>query len=75
MGVPELRQAVAAHSGRHAGVDVDDWAGEALITVGATEALSAAFLALLNTGDEVERRFAVSLAMSFSLCCIDRSSV
>jgi len=52
MGVPELRQAVAAHSRRQAGIEVD-WQGEALVTVGATEALAAAFLALLNAGDEV----------------------
>ena len=52
MGVPELRQAVAAHSGRHAGIPVD-WQTESLITLGATEALAAAFLGLLNAGDEV----------------------
>ncbi|PSC76310.1 aminotransferase isoform A [Micractinium conductrix] len=52
MGLPELRQAVAAHSGRHAGLPVD-WQRETLVTVGATEALAAAFLALLNAGDEV----------------------
>lgn len=52
MGVPELRQAVAAHSGRHAGIPVD-WQTETLVTSGATEALAAAFLALLNAGDEV----------------------
>lgn len=52
MGVPELRQAVARHSHRHAGVAVD-WQREVLVTVGATEALAAAFLGLLNQGDEV----------------------
>ncbi|KAL4431641.1 hypothetical protein ABPG77_001483 [Micractinium sp. CCAP 211/92] len=52
VGVPELRQAVAAHSARQTGIQVD-WQGEALVTVGATEALAAAFLALLNAGDEV----------------------
>lgn len=52
MGVPELRQAVARHSQRHAGVAVD-WQREVLVTVGATEALAAAFLGLLNQGDEV----------------------
>lgn len=41
-----------AHSGRHAGIPVD-WQSETLVTSGATEALAAAFLALLNAGDEV----------------------
>ncbi|KAI3436192.1 hypothetical protein D9Q98_002247 [Chlorella vulgaris] len=52
MGLPQLRQAVAAHSERHAGIPVDPQT-EVLITVGATEALAAAFLGLLNAGDEV----------------------
>lgn len=48
-------QAIAAHSGRHAGIPVD-WQSETLVTSGATEALAAAFLALLNAGDEVRGR-------------------
>lgn len=52
MGLPQLRQAVAAHSGRHAGIPVD-WQTETLVTLGATEALASAFLGLLNAGDEV----------------------
>lgn len=52
MGVPELRQAVARHSARFAGLEAD-WQTETVITVGATEALAAAFLGLLNEGDEV----------------------
>ncbi len=52
LGLPEARQAVATHSERYAGLRVD-WASETLITVGATEALAAAFLGLLNPGDEV----------------------
>jgi hypothetical protein len=52
MGLSELRQAVAAHSGRHAGIAVD-WQTESLITLGATEALAGAFLGLLNARDEV----------------------
>jgi N-succinyldiaminopimelate aminotransferase len=51
-GLPELRQAVAAHYGRTQGL-VFDWAGEVTITSGATEALAAAFLGLLEAGDEV----------------------
>lgn len=52
MGVPDLRQAVAAHSERYTDIKVD-WSTETLITLGATEALASAFLGLLNPGDEV----------------------
>ena len=51
-GIPELRQAVARHSQRYSGIPVD-WQSETLVTVGATEALAAAFLGLVNPGDEV----------------------
>lgn len=51
-GIPELRQAVARHSKTFAGIDVK-WDSETLITVGATEAIAAAFLGILNAGDEV----------------------
>ncbi len=51
-GLPELRQAVAAHYGRNQGLDLD-WASEITITSGATEALAAAFLSLIDPGDEV----------------------
>ncbi|KAK9813470.1 hypothetical protein WJX73_000730 [Symbiochloris irregularis] len=51
-GIPELRQAVARHSERYVGLPVN-WQTETLITVGATEALAAAFLGLVNPGDEV----------------------
>src|SRR4051812_2379019 len=51
-GLPPLRQAIAAHrKGRYGlGYDPDT---EILVTVGATEAISAAILALCETGDEV----------------------
>ena len=52
MGVPELRQAVAAHSARQCGLELD-WASQTLITLGATEALASAFFGFLNPGDEV----------------------
>ncbi|KAA5602393.1 aminotransferase [Blastochloris sulfoviridis] len=52
MGLPALRQAVAASSKRWLGLDVD-WEREVLVTSGATEALADAFFALLNAGDEV----------------------
>ena len=51
-GIPELREAVAAHVERFRGA-VYDPADEVLVTAGATEALSGALLALLDTGDEV----------------------
>jgi N-succinyldiaminopimelate aminotransferase len=51
-GLPELRAAVAAHYARHQGLDLD-WQGEVTITSGATEALAAAFLGLIEPGDEV----------------------
>lgn len=51
-GLPELRQAVAGHYERTQGLDLD-WSGEVTVTSGATEALAAAFLALIEPGDEV----------------------
>lgn len=52
LGVPELRQAVARHSAAFDGLDVN-WQTECLVSVGATEGLCAAFMGLLNPGDEV----------------------
>lgn len=51
-GVPELRTAIAAHQKRFYGLDLDPEA-EVLVTAGATEAIAAAMLALLEPGDEV----------------------
>ena len=51
MGVPELRQAVAGHAKRFYNLDVD-WQTEVMVTSGATEALAATILSLLNPGDE-----------------------
>jgi aspartate/methionine/tyrosine aminotransferase len=51
-GLPELRQAVAAHYQRTQGLDLDAMS-EVTVTSGATEALAATFFALLNPGDEV----------------------
>src|SRR3712207_5733820 len=51
-GIPELREAIAQHQQRFSGLDYDP-GSEVLVTAGATEALSAALLALLDTGDEV----------------------
>ncbi|MCW2566478.1 MAG: aminotransferase [Mycobacterium sp.] len=51
-GVPELRHAVAEHQRRVYGFDHDPDT-EVLITAGATEALTAAIMALCEPGDEV----------------------
>jgi aspartate/methionine/tyrosine aminotransferase len=51
-GLPELRQAVGAHYARSQGLDLD-WQTEVTVTSGATEALAAAFFALIEPGDEV----------------------
>ncbi|MEU1163242.1 pyridoxal phosphate-dependent aminotransferase [Streptomyces sp. NPDC005921] len=51
-GVPELRTAIAAHQERRYGLSYDPDA-EVLVTAGATEAIAAALLALLEPGDEV----------------------
>ncbi|GAA2739468.1 pyridoxal phosphate-dependent aminotransferase [Kitasatospora cinereorecta] len=51
-GVPELRQAIAEHQQRFHGLTYDPDT-EVLVTAGATEAIAAALLALLEPGDEV----------------------
>jgi N-succinyldiaminopimelate aminotransferase len=51
-GMPELRQAIAAHQRRYYDLSYDP-DSEVLVTVGATEAVSASILALCEPGDEV----------------------
>ena len=51
-GVPELRQAIAAHAKRFYGLSYDPDT-EVLVTAGATEAVAATMLALVEPGDEV----------------------
>jgi len=51
LGIPELRQAIAAHNKRFHGLDVD-WQTQVMVTTGATEALAASILALIEPGDE-----------------------
>ena len=51
-GVPELRAAIADHQRHFYGLDYDP-ATEVFVTAGATEAIAAALLALLEPGDEV----------------------
>ncbi|MGP3926559.1 pyridoxal phosphate-dependent aminotransferase [Streptomyces sp. 8N616] len=51
-GIPELRTAVAEHQRRRYGLGFDP-DHEVLVTAGATEAVAASLLALLEPGDEV----------------------
>jgi len=51
-GIPELRTAIAAHQERRYGLSFDPDT-EVLVTAGATEAIAAALLGLLEPGDEV----------------------
>ena len=52
IGMPVLREAIAEHQQRFYGLTVDP-DREVLVTAGATEALAATLLALLQDGDEV----------------------
>jgi N-succinyldiaminopimelate aminotransferase len=52
IGIPELRDAVARHQRRFYDLSYDP-ATEVLVTAGATEAITAAILALCETGDEI----------------------
>ncbi|GGW62641.1 aminotransferase [Streptomyces lucensis JCM 4490] len=68
-GVPELRTAIAGHQLRHYGLSYDPDT-EVLVTAGATEAIAASLLALLEPGDEVVAlepyydSYAASIAMA-----------
>jgi len=50
-GLPELREAIAAHYAARQGMALD--ADEIIVTSGATEAIAASLLALVSPGDEV----------------------
>jgi aspartate/methionine/tyrosine aminotransferase len=52
MGLPELRQAAAAHFKHWQGLDLDP-DSEIMVTSGATEAIAGALMALVSPGDEV----------------------
>ena len=52
LGIAPLRQAIAAQRNRHFGIDYDPDT-EVLVTVGATEAIAAAVLGLVEPGSEV----------------------
>ncbi len=51
-GMPELRRAIADHQRRWYGIELDPET-EIVVTAGATEALAAALLGMLDAGDEV----------------------
>src|SRR6266567_3311905 len=51
-GIPELRQAIAAHQRRFYGLQFDPDA-EVFVTAAATEAIAAALLGLVEAADEV----------------------
>jgi N-succinyldiaminopimelate aminotransferase len=51
-GIPELRRAIAGHQRRFYGLEIDP-DREVLVTAGATEAIAAALLSLVEPGDEV----------------------
>lgn len=50
-GIPELRNAIANHQRAYYGIEIDPDA-EVLVTAGATEAIAAALLSMLDPGDE-----------------------
>lgn len=52
LGIPELRRAIAAQRKRHYGIEYDPDT-EVLVTVGATEAIAASVLGLVEPGSEV----------------------
>ncbi|MFF7751866.1 pyridoxal phosphate-dependent aminotransferase [Streptomyces sp. NPDC007971] len=68
-GIPELRTAIAAHQLRRYGLAYDPET-EVLVTAGATEAIAASLLALVEPGDEVVAlepyydSYAASIAMA-----------
>jgi len=51
-GIPELRRAIAEHQKRFYGIEIDAMT-DVVVATGASEAIAAAMLALVETGDEV----------------------
>lgn len=51
-GIPALREAIARHQQRHYGLGIDP-ATQVVVTTGATEAIAAAILGLVEPGEEV----------------------
>jgi N-succinyldiaminopimelate aminotransferase len=51
-GLPELRRAIVEHQRRFYGIELD-WTTDVCVATGASEAIAAALLALVDDGDEV----------------------
>ena len=51
LGIPELRQATAAHNNKFYDLGID-WQTETLVSCGATEAIAASIFGLIKPGDE-----------------------
>ena len=51
LGIPELRQATATHSNRFYDLGID-WQTETMVSCGATEAIAASILGIIEPGDE-----------------------
>ncbi len=68
-GIPELRQAVARHQQRFYGLGYNPDT-EVLITAGATEAIAAALLALLQTSPCKQSEEQISLEQTFTASAI-----
>ncbi len=51
-GIPELRRAIAEHQSRFYGIEIDGMT-DVVVATGASEAIAAAMLALVDEGDEV----------------------
>lgn len=69
LGIPELRQAVARHSAAHQQIPCE-WASDTLVTVGATEGIAAAFMGLVNPGDEVRQLVCPCSCMHMKQACV-----
>lgn len=76
IGVASLREAIAAHRRRHFGVEYDPDT-EVLVTVGATEAIAAAVIGLVEPGSEVLliAPFYDSYSPVVSMACAQRVAV
>jgi N-succinyldiaminopimelate aminotransferase len=75
LGIAPLREAIAAQRSRHFGIEYDPDT-EVLVTVGATEAIAAAVLGLVEPGDEVLliEPFYDSYSPVVAMACAHRTS-
>ncbi|WP_338889755.1 pyridoxal phosphate-dependent aminotransferase [Rhodococcus sovatensis] len=75
-GMPVLREAIAADRSRNHGIEYDP-ADQVLVTVGATEAIAATILGLVEPGEEVLliEPYYDSYAAAVALACARRTTV